>query len=311
MKDRDKGKSIIAFPDDFTVIDLETTGLDTSWDSIIEVSAIRYSHGKETERFSELVNSGKYTFGDRSYYVNEFITNLTGITNEMLDKARPKSEVLPEFHAFLRDDILIGHNVNFDINFIYDSVSKPFKNNYIDTLRISKKLLSDKLQRHRLSDLATYFNIDYTNAHRAAADCEITFQVFNALKSEISNSGYTFNEFIDLFKKKHIKARDVSANVDLEAIDTSTPIFSSVFVFTGTLSSMTRKEAMQCIVDRGGINGDTVTKQTNFLVLGNLDYVKSIKDGKSSKMKKAEKYKLSGQDIEIISEDVFLDMINS
>jgi len=51
MKDRDKGKSIIAFPDNFTVIDLETTGLDTSWDSIIEVSAIRYSDGKEIERF--------------------------------------------------------------------------------------------------------------------------------------------------------------------------------------------------------------------------------------------------------------------
>ena len=66
---------------------------------------------------------------------------------------------------------------------------------------------------------------------------------------------------------------------------------------------------MQIVVDHGGINGDNVTRKTNYLVLGNGDYSSLVKDGKSSKHKKAEQLKLSGQDIEIIPESVFYDMI--
>ena len=72
---------------------------------------------------------------------------------------------------------------------------------------------------------------------------------------------------------------------------------------------MTRKTAMQMVVDLGGLVGNSVTKKTNYLILGNNDYCSSIKDGKSSKQKKAESLKLSGNDIEIISENVFYDML--
>ena len=73
---------------------------------------------------------------------------------------------------------------------------------------------------------------------------------------------------------------------------------------------MIRKEAMQIVVNSGGKIGNTVTKKTNYLILGNNTYCTLIKDGKSNKQKKAEKLKLDGQDIEILSEDVFYDMIN-
>ena len=72
---------------------------------------------------------------------------------------------------------------------------------------------------------------------------------------------------------------------------------------------MVRKEAMQKVVNLGGLVGDSVTKKTNYLILGNNDYCKSIKDGKSSKQKKAEELKLKGYDIEVISENVFYDML--
>ena len=64
------------------------------------------------------------------------------------------------------------------------------------------------------------------------------------------------------------------------------------------------------VVDLGGMCVDRVTKKTNYLVLGNNDYCSSIKDGKSIKQKKAEELKLSGYDVEILSEDVFYDMIS-
>ena len=65
---------------------------------------------------------------------------------------------------------------------------------------------------------------------------------------------------------------------------------------------------MQLVADVGGINGDSVTKKTNYLILGNNDYCKAIKDGKSNKQKKAEKLILEGADLQIITENVFYDM---
>jgi DNA polymerase-3 subunit epsilon len=80
-------------------------------------------------------------------------------------------------------------------------------------------------------------------------------------------------------------------------------------VFTGKLEKFTRKEAMQIVADLGGINEDGITKKTNFLILGNNDYCSTIKDGKSNKQKKAEQYILNGQDIVIVPETVFHDML--
>ena len=92
--------------------------------------------------------------------------------------------------------------------------------------------------------------------------------------------------------------------------DETHPLYGKLCVFTGTLEKMQRKDAMQIVVDLGGQVGNSVTKKTNFLILGNNDYCPLIKDGKSSKQKKAETLKLAGNDIEIISEDVFYDMIS-
>ena len=168
----EKGKSLIAFPTDYTVIDIETTGLDRSYNSIIEVSAVKVRGGKIQDKFSSLIKPPKhYSFEDSDYYyVDEFITRLTGITNEMLDDAPEATEILPEFAKFIGDDILIGHNVNFDINFLYDAMRKvigqPLKNDFIDTMRLSRKLFPESAH-HRACDLAKNCDIPYENAHRA------------------------------------------------------------------------------------------------------------------------------------------------
>lgn len=81
------------------------------------------------------------------------------------------------------------------------------------------------------------------------------------------------------------------------------------FVFTGTLTSMTRREAMQHFVNIGGICTNGITLQTNFLVVGVQDYSR-LKDGKkSSKIKRAEELALNGSEIEIITEDDFLQLL--
>ena len=89
--------------------------------------------------------------------------------------------VLYEFKKFLGNDIIIGHNVNFDIDFIQDSMvdnlGEYLSNDYIDTLRISRKLLPE-LKHHKLDNLIDYFNLTKRNEHRALNDCVLTNQVY-------------------------------------------------------------------------------------------------------------------------------------
>lgn len=310
---RFKGNSLLDFPDSYVVIDIETTGLSPDYDSIIEVGAIKYESGVETERFSSLIQPD--SCDDDGNYINDFIRRLTGITNEMLSSAPSAREVFPTFYEFLSDSVLVGHNVNFDINFLYDNfeknLNKSLSNDFVDTMRISRNL-HPELREHTLSDLKERYNIGYSKAHRTLADCESTYLVLRSLHKDAcliyGSAEAFFNHLKERRKHKYyLKASDVVATE--EDIDEDNPLFGKVFVFTGVLERMLRKEAMQIVVNHGGINGDSVTKKTNFLVLGNNDYCKSIKDGKSSKQKKAEKLKLDGLDIEIIPENVFYDMI--
>ncbi len=299
-----KGSSIIAFPKNFTVIDIETTGLSPEYDEIIELSAIKICDDMTIDTFSSLVKP--------SVEIDEYITSLTGITNDMLSTAPKLISVLPKYLEFIGNDILLGYNVNFDINFLYDNTEnlscKLLSNDFVDTMRIFKKLHPD-LIHHRLQDLAALYNIDYSNAHRSLSDCKITYLGYIQLLDEIENSFSDVQEFINLFKRKRCQTKAADIEATTTDIDEDNLLFGKNIVFTGTLERMLRKDAMQLVVNHGGINSDNVTKKTNYLVLGNNDYCKSIKDGKSSKQKKAENLKLSGQDIEIISESVFYDMI--
>ncbi len=304
-----KGKSLISFPNSFTIIDIETTGLSPIYDQIIEFSALKISNNQIIDTFSSLV---KPTPDDEGIYVDDFVTNLTGITNEMLSNA---PDILPTFQDylhFLENDILIGHNVNFDINFLYDYsenlFSKPLSNNFVDTLRISRRL-HPEWSSHTLLVLSDSYGIDYSNAHRSLTDCHITLKCYDALRNDALSKYGDLETFFNSCKNtyKNLRSSDITATTD--NIDIENPIYGNIFVFTGTLVKMSRREAMQIVVNHGGINNDSITRKTNYLVLGNNDYCSSIKNGKSTKHKKAESLKLKGQNIEIIPENVFYDML--
>lgn len=306
-----KGKSIISLPSSYVVIDIETTGLSPEYNEIIEVGAHKIKEGQIIDTFSSLIKPSMKPYGS---YIDEFIENLTGITNEMLSSAPEILEIFPQYMDFIGDNIIVGHNVNFDINFLYDYsekyLNKPFINDFVDTMRLFRKL-HPELKHHRVRDLAKLYSLDYSNAHRALTDCNITQAGYSIFLNEIATNYSSTDDFIRAFdyvkSGKACKAADIIAD-DVE-INEDNPLYGKVFVFTGVLDRMVRKEAMQIVVNHGGLNGDNVTKKTNYLVLGNNDYCTQIKDGKSNKLKKAEQYKLEGFDIEIIPENVFYDMI--
>ena len=133
-----KGHSLIEDVGDYTVVDIETTSLDSFHGEILEISAIKVRNKEEVDHFSELIKTNEE--------LGYFTTNLTGITNEMmLKEGKELEDVLQSFKAFLGNDIIVGHNVNFDINFLYDNMEEHLdtylSNDYVDTLRIARKVL--------------------------------------------------------------------------------------------------------------------------------------------------------------------------
>ncbi len=188
-----KGRCLTDFPCSFTCIDIETTGLSPIYDDIIEVSGIRVIDGKTTATFSETINIGRP--------LPPFITALTGITDKELEKSNSAENVLTRFCSFVGGDILLGHNVNFDINFLYDKCLDKtgilFENDFVDTLKIGKRLLPH-LKHHKLDDLADYYSIPPRTLHRALGDCEMTVNCYFKMLSDIEDE-------LSFFSKKQQK----------------------------------------------------------------------------------------------------------
>lgn len=175
----EKGNSLLFFPSSFVVFDIETTGLNPGFNEIIEIGAVKVINDEVVDTFQVLIKP--------TNEISPFITNLTGITNEMVEGASRIEEILPDFVEFIQDLVLVGHNVNFDINFIYDNLVRlgypPLKNDFVDTLRVARKYLPI-LRNHRLGDLAEYYMIDTKGSHRALKDVEMTLAVFYRLKDK-------------------------------------------------------------------------------------------------------------------------------
>lgn len=175
-----KGKSLCSFPSDYTVVDIETTGLYPSASEIIEVSALKCRDEKVVDVFSSLIRP--------VYPIAPFITGLTGISNEMVKDAPGAEETLARFYDFAGKDILIGHNVNFDINFLYDGLVKHnsliLDNSFVDVLRLARKALPF-LPNHRQMTVAAYYGIETSGSHRALRDCEICNKNYLQLKRQL------------------------------------------------------------------------------------------------------------------------------
>nr|MCR5453241.1 3'-5' exonuclease [Lachnospiraceae bacterium] len=160
-------KRINSFLRDYVVFDLETTGVSAKKDKIIEISALKIQGGKVAKEFSTLVNP--------MCPIPIYASEVNNITDDMVSDSPTIDKVLPDFLAFVGDNVLLGQNIQqFDLKFIYrecidNGIEKP-DNDYADTLPISRKLLPD-MPHHALSDLAAHFGISTEGAHRALADC--------------------------------------------------------------------------------------------------------------------------------------------
>ena len=192
----------------YVIFDLETTGLSSDYDEIIEIGAIKVVQHQIIDSYHTLVKP--------SSIINDFITSKTNITQAMVEHSPQINDVLPHFLSFIQGSVLVAHNASFDVGFIREN-AKRLKLSFldvtvIDTLELSRVLLSQR-KSFRLGKVARYFNIAYDEevAHRADYDVKITHQVFQNLCRLLNQEGiYTTTQLASFDSEDSFKVRSKS-----------------------------------------------------------------------------------------------------
>jgi len=166
-----------AFPHQFVIIDLETTGLKAKNHEIIELGAIKVRDGEETASFQALVCP--------VHPLPQAVVDLTGLSDDVLRaQGRPLADALPAFLAFLEDLPVVSHHIAFDLDFLMQACAKtglsPPNNRRIDTLALAQRIIPDA-KNYRLKTLMDHFSLPYPNPHRSLNDCRATLLLLNKL----------------------------------------------------------------------------------------------------------------------------------
>ena len=166
---------------EFTVFDIETSGLDPNRDEILEIAGLKLRGQEEIGRFEVLIQPTRS--------IPPEVEKINGL-NEifLLVNGKKSHEALTEFLSFISTSIVVGHNIkDFDWLFINSHAKKhgvvPPKNAMIDTLLLSRKLLA--LPRYNLTEVARHFGYENRNAHRAMPDVEVNKEVFLELMKKM------------------------------------------------------------------------------------------------------------------------------
>jgi len=190
----------------FVILDLETSGAAPSTGAAItEIGAVKVRGGEVIGEFQTFVNP--------QHELSDFITSLTGITDEMLSDAPKIKSVLPDLFEFLgshKETVLVAHNAPFDLGFL-KAAAKKHKRAWpdypvIDTVRIARSVLErDEVANCKLSTLATFFGARTSPTHRALDDARATVDVLHGIFERLGTFDVsTLQELLD-FKRKRSK----------------------------------------------------------------------------------------------------------
>jgi len=167
---------------DYTVLDIETSGLDKGRDEIIEIGALRVRNDNVVAEFQRLIKIEQP--------ISSKIRELTGITNEMLnDEGICCKVVLEELKEFVGVDIICGYNIEFDIGFFNIAYEREdmnmFDNSYVDTMDMYSSITGNKGMRRKLIDVAKlYCGLDTKQKHRGIEDCYLNKNVYEVLRDK-------------------------------------------------------------------------------------------------------------------------------
>lgn len=167
-----KGDADTGFDGTFICFDIETTGLSATRDKITEIGAVKVENGVITDTFS--------TFANPEMPIPQKITQLTGITDDMVKDAPSQSEAVGAFLEFAGDNVLVAHNAPFDTSFIAkacEDMGREYNYTSIDTVAISRAILTD-IKNCKLDTVAKFLRLGDFNHHRATDDAEMLARIF-------------------------------------------------------------------------------------------------------------------------------------
>ncbi len=298
---------------DFVTIDFETA--TSQRDSPCEIALTFVKNNQIVETKSWLI---KPMYREFDY----FNMLLHGIRPEHVANEPEFDTIWTDVKPLIENQFLIAHNAGFDFSVLRKTLQAY--NLSFPTLSYSCSYIFCKkvwqgLPAYDLKTLCKVNNIEFRH-HRAAQDSRATAEL--ALKAFELSEVLCADDFLEKLKTtvghlyeggyKPCETRRVYKNRDLSQIvgdptkhNSDSIFYGRAIVFTGTLSSMVRNQAQQAVADIGGINGNTVTKDTDYLVVGQQDYRIVGEDGMSTKQEKAIKLIEKGSSLEILSESDF------
>ncbi len=187
-----KGQSL---SDRYVVFDIETTGFSARYDKIIEIGAVKVENGNVVDRFSEFINP--------KIPIPFKIEQLTGINDEMVMNAGTIEDVLPRFIEFIKDCVMVAHNADFDMSFIFKNardLGYELDCTIVDTVSLARVLLTS-ISRYKLDTVAKALGIVLENHHRAVDDAECTAKIFLKFIGMLNDLGVNDLEQVnDMFK---------------------------------------------------------------------------------------------------------------
>ena len=259
-------------------------------------------------------------------YFSPFNISIHGITEEDVKNEPTFDKLWPEIRSYIDNSLIIAHNASFDMNVLRNVLSTynidyP-ESHYSCTWYISRRIWKG-LPSHCLESVSDHLGIEFKH-HNAEEDARACAQIaINACTEKNANSlpdlhekinlvfGYIrpddYNPLLDQHSYNRLIISDIKPESD--SFDENHLFYNKKLVFTGTLESMTRKNAMQVIVNLGGVCSKNISNNTDYLIIGIQDYGKLKGETESSKMRKARELILQGYNLEIIKEDDFLKLL--
>jgi len=302
----------------FITIDFETATSDR--DSPCELGLTFVENNRITDVKSWLIKPSYFP------YFEPFNMSIHGITPNDVKDAPEFCDLWDEIKPLVDGQFLIAHNAGFDISVLrrtLETYSIPFPDFEYSCSYIFSKKVWEGLPAYDLKTLCRHNQIPLIH-HRAGPDSEATaklalkaFEVaqvqskddfptkLRTIIGKLYNGGYSPS----MTKRLYIPRQIAEIVGDPTKHNPECQFYGRTVVFTGTLMSMQRKDAQQIIADIGGINGGSVTKNTDFLIVGQQDYRVVGDAGMSSKQEKAIKLIEKGSGLEILSEDEFIKSI--
>jgi len=186
------------FDVEFCVVDTETTGLDIKTAKIINLAAVKIKNFKIIDYYNVFINPGKSIDPDSIKW--------HGITDEMVKDKPFVVEVLPEFIKFIRNSIMVGHHIKFDIDMISKELMETFgcvlKQKYLDTMFIYTRGIAKKNDHVGLDFLLDLYKVKCNGRHTALGDAMATAEVFNKMVMQISDTYKSVRDLCDLHKEQ-------------------------------------------------------------------------------------------------------------